>query len=279
MEFIRSDSGLEARDLFYSKVLVYVEGYSDIPFYEEVLQGYNYHLKALSGNNECEKLITSLVDKNHPYVVILDGHYEALEPIQSQHSRVVLLDRHSYENYLIEEEPIKQFCRDRARSKDSVDEPLSSNKFQRVLKDTKIKFKDLLVLDVAHQRSNTGQKTFFQNPDRFFKIDFRDNEIQKQCAAAAKNINIESLNEAKILVEEFLKERRCIDLLPGHFAFGIIRRLISNIIGKSISNDEIRLYLSRIIWRLVKSRDHNSLKKRLLRAVQEVERIRDSNSN
>ena len=31
MEFIRSDSGIENRDLFYlPKILVYVEGYSDI---------------------------------------------------------------------------------------------------------------------------------------------------------------------------------------------------------------------------------------------------------
>ena len=41
MEFIRSDSGIENRDLFYRpKILVYVEGYSDIPFYQEILQNY-----------------------------------------------------------------------------------------------------------------------------------------------------------------------------------------------------------------------------------------------
>ena len=280
MEFIRSDSGIENRHLFYRpKILVYVEGYSDIPFYEEVLQNYNYHLKARGGDEECKKLGTALIEKDLPYVVILDGHYDILEHTRTQHRRIVLLHRHSYENYLFEEQPIMQFCRDRAHSEDSLEEPLASGEFTDFVENIKIKFKDLLILDVAHQRSKTEQKTFFRTPDRFFKADFQDNEIQKQHATAAKNIGTESFDEAKNLVEKFLKERRCIDLLPGHFAFGIIRRLISNMVGKSIPNDEIRTYLSRVIWRLVKTRDHNSLRRRLRNAVREVQRMQQINNS
>ena len=67
MEFIRSGSGIENRDLFYRpKILVYVEGYSEIPFYEEVLQNYNCHLKARDGDKECEKLVGALVNKDLP---------------------------------------------------------------------------------------------------------------------------------------------------------------------------------------------------------------------
>ena len=280
MEFIRSDSGIENRDLFYfPKILVYVEGYSDIPFYQEVLQNYNCHLKARGGDQECKKLAESLVEKDLPYVVVLDGHYEILERTRSQHRRIVFLHRHSYENYLLEEEPITQFCSDRSRSEDSLEEVLANSEFTDFIEDIEVKFKDLLILDIAHQRSKTGQKTFFRNPDRFFRANFRDDQIQKQQATATDDIHTQSIDEAKNLVEKYLTEHRLIDLLPGHFAFSIIRRLISNTIGTSIPNEEIRPYLSRVVWRLVKTRDHESLKRRLRRAVREAGKIQQAQSS
>ena len=64
-----------------------------------------------------------------------------------------------------------------------------------------------------------------------------------------------------------------------HFAFSIMRRLISNTVGKSVSNDETRLYLSKVVWQLVKTRDHKSLKRRLRQAVREAEKIRQVNNS
>ena len=279
MSFSRTPSGLSAEYLFYQEILVYVEGHTDIPFYNAILQNYNCRVKSKNGKPECEKLARFLGQDNYPYVVILDGHYDILVRARSQHRRVILLHRHSYENYLFEEEPIKQFCRDRVPSEDSLEEPLASDEFKDFAEDIEVKFKDLLILDVAHQRSKTGQKTFFQTPDRFFNIHFHDDQIQKQQEAAAEGIDIESTDNAKNLVEKYLRDHRLIDLLPGHFAFGIMRRLISNVVGKSISNDEIRLYLSRVVWQLVKTRDHNSLKRRLRRAVREAEQIHQANNS
>ena len=279
MSFSRTPSGLAAEYLFYSEILVYVEGHTDIPFYDAVLEKYNCRIKAKNGKPECEKLATLLEQNEFPYVVVLDGDYEILERTRSRHRRIVLLHRHSYENYLLEAEPIKQFCGDRVRSEDSLEEPLASEEFINFTEKIKVKFKDLLITDVAHQHSKTGHGTFFRNPDRFFNQGFRDDQIQKEQATAAQNIDSESVNEAKTLVGDFLRGHRCIDLIPGHFAFGIIRRLISNKVGRSISNDEIRLYLSRMVWRLVKTRDHNSLKRRLRSAVREAEKIRQAQSN
>ena len=247
MSFSRSPSGLAAEYLFYQEILVYVEGHTDIPFYNAILPNYNCRIKAKNGKSECEKLATFLGHDNYPYVVILDGHYDILKSTHSQHRRVILLHRHSYENYLFEEEPIKQFCRDRVPSEDSLEEPLASDEFKDFAQNIEVKFKDLLILDVAHQLSKTGQKTFFQTPDRFFKAHFQDDQIQKQQEAAAEGIDIENFDGAKNLVEKYLGNHRLIDLLPGHFAFGIMRRLISNTVGKSIPNDEIRLYLSRVV--------------------------------
>lgn len=280
MSFSRSPSGLVAEHIFRkTKTQVYVEGPTDITFYDAVLQEYDCRIQSKGGRPECDKLIEKLVEKDLPYVVILDGHYDILENIQNQHNRVVLLHRHSYENYLIEEEPIKQFCRDRARSKDSLAEPLTSTKFQKFLEDTEIKLKNLFILDVAHQRSKTGCKTFFRNPDDFFKTGFQEDEIQKQEEAASKKIQTQSIDEAKTVIEKSLEERRCIDLLPGHFALGIIGCLINDTISKRVKKEEIRLYLSRVVWQLVKTRDHDSLKRRLRNAVREVEKIRQAQSN
>ena len=276
MSISRTPSGLKAGRSFYQKAIVYVEGPSDVPFYCEVLRGYNCHIKLQYGKEEGKKLVAALKQGNPPYVVILDGDYEILERSRSKHRRVILLHRYSFENYLFEEEPIEQFCRDRTPSEDRL-EKLAS-RFQKIVEDTELKFKELIVLDVAHQRSNTGYDVLPNKPDRFLKpgksVNFRDDQIQQRCEeAAAQCIDRQSIDNAKALVEKFLKKRRFIDLLPGHFAFGIMRRLIIYTIDRSISEDDVRVPLSREVWGLVKTDDHNSLKRRLRRAVREAEKI------
>lgn len=283
MEFIRSDSGIKNRYLLYfPKILVYVEGYSDIPFYEEVLQNYDYHLKARGGKKECEKLVTDIVEKDLPYVVILDGDYEILEHSRSQHRRIVWLHRHSCENYLLEENPIEKFRHYRAPLEDSLERLPSS--FKEIVEDTELNFKELLILDVAHQRAKTGYKVLPKGAEGFFvgsTADFEDSRIQERCSEATSRLDEQSIAEARILVRAFLENHRFIDLLPGHFAFSIIRRWINYTINvrQRILEEDMRIYLSTEVWRSVKTRDHNSLKTRLRRAVREAEQMRKSSSN
>ena len=277
MSFSRTPSGLKAGPSFYQKTIVYIEGPSDIPFYCEVLRGYNCHIKLQHGKEEGKKLVEALEQNNPPYVVILDGDYEILERARSQHRRVVLLYRYSFENYLLEKQPIEQFCRDRTHSEDSLAK--LANRFREVTEDTELKFKDLIVLDVAHQHSKTGYKVLPDKPNQFFKnrkkVDFLDSrKIQKRCTEAVQHIDSQSIDNAKILVEKFLRKRRFLDLLPGHFAFGIMRHLIISMVNqKNISNEDIRVYLSRVVWGLVETPDHNSLKRRLRRAVREAQKM------
>ena len=283
MEFIRTDSGIENRDLFYPKILVYVEGHTDFPFYEEVLQNHNYHLKSRGGKEECQKLVTTLVEKDLPYVVVLDGHYEILTRRRSKHRRLVLLHRHSCENYLLEEKPIEKFRHYRAPLEDSLERLPSS--FKEIVEDTELKFKELLILDVAHQSAETGYQVLPKAPDQFFAgprtSDFQDSIIQERGSEATLRINKQSIEEAKTLVQDFVKGHRFIDLLPGHFAFGIIRRWINHTVNirKRILEEDIRVFLSTEVWRSVNTRDHNSLKRRLRRAVREAEKIRQRSSN
>ena len=48
---------------------------------------------------------------------------------------------------------------------------------------------------------------------------------------------------------------------------------------KTILDDEIRVFLSVEVWRLVKTRDHDSLKRRLRNAVREAEKMRQINNS
>ena len=166
MAFSRTPSGSAAEYLFYKEILVYVEGYMDIPFYDAILQNYGCRIKVRGGKEECKKLAADLVKGNCPYVVILDGDYEILQRTRSYHRRVVFLHRHSFESYLFEKKAVEQFCRERVHLEDSLEE-LPSSKFEEVAEDTELKFKELIVLDIAHQRSSTGYDVLPNKPDRF----------------------------------------------------------------------------------------------------------------
>ena len=280
MSFSRTPSGLAAEYLFYKdKVLVYVEGYTDIPFYNAILQTYNCRIKTYSEETGYHKLLEVLVTDDPHCVIILDGHYEILTRRRSKHRRLVLLHRHSCENYLLEEKPIEQFRHSRAPLRDTLEKLPSS--FDEIVEDIELKFKELLVLDVAHQRAETGYKVFPKGADQFFAGHFQDSKIQERCSEATLCINEQSIAEARTLVQGFLKRHRFIDLLPGHFAFSIIRLWINHTVNvrHRILEEDLRVYLSTEVWRLVKTGDHDSLKKRLRRAVREAEQIRQANSN
>ena len=283
MSLSRTPSGLAAQYLFYKdKVLVYVEGHTDIPFYKIVLENYNCRIQAYSEEMDYHQLLEVLATDNPHCVVILDGHYEILTRRRSKHRRLVLLHRHSCENYLFEEELIEQFRYSRAPLRDTLEQLPSS--FSEILEDTELKFKELLILDVAHQRAKTGCQVVPKGAEQFFvgsTADFEDSRIQERCSEATLCIDEQSIEEARILVREFLENHRFIDLLPGHFAFSIIRRWINYTVNvrQRILEEDMRIYLSTEVWRSVKTRDHNSLKTRLRRAVREAEKIRQSNKS
>ena len=283
MSLSRTSSGLAAEYLFYKeKVLVYVEGHTDIPFYKIVLENYNCRIQTYGEEEDYDKLLEVLATDDPHYVVILDGHYEILTRRRSKHRRLVLLHRHSCENYLLEEKPIEQFRYSRAPLRDTLEKLPGS--FSEILEDTELKFKELLILDVAHQCAKTGYKVLPKGAEQFFvesTADFEDSKIQERCSEATLGIEEQSIDEARTLVQDFLGGHRFIDLLPGHFAFSIIRRWINHTVNvrQRILEEDLRVYLSTEVWRLVQTRDHESLKKRLRRAVREAEQIRQANSN
>ena len=274
MSFARSPSALTSEHLFYAETLVYVEGYTDIPFYETVLRNHNCRIKARNGKQECEKLATALLQRNYPYVVILDWDYEVLQRTRSKHRRIVLLHRHSFENYLFEDEPIQQFCRYR---RPTINFENLESRFRELVDKIELKLKRLIILDVAHQCSKTGCKVLPDTPERFFKprmsLDFQDEKIAELCTESTKVIDKQCFEDARVLVEEYLEQHRLVDLLPGHFAFAIITRLIIKTVRRSVFKQDIKVQLSTSVWDLVNTADHARLKRRLRRAVRNAQKM------
>ena len=285
MEFYRTPSGLSAEHLFHEKIRVYVEGKTDIPFYEAILHKYNCQIVAKNGKLKCKALATVLEDDDRPYLVVLDGDYEILRHRRSKHRRVILLHRYASENYLLEEAPVKKFCRHCTSLDDTSKEALTSEEFTDFIEEVETQFKDLLILDVVRQRLKIGESSFFKKPDRFYREDFIEDQIQKVRKAAKKKLQEkaaeklqERIVEAKDWVEQYLKDHRFIDILPGHFALELVRRLVYNTVNRNVTTAETQLYLSITVWRLVDTddhRDHRSLKRRLQRGAREAERIRE----
>ena len=144
-----------------------LRGHTDIPFYSEVLQNYRCRIKSKKGKPECETFATLLEQGNYPYVVVLDGDYEILEYSHSPHRRIVSLHRHSFENYLLEEDPIEKFRHYRAPLEDSLDRLPSS--FREIAEDTEQKFKELINFRCGTSaRKNGHLRCFRKSPDEYF---------------------------------------------------------------------------------------------------------------
>lgn len=286
MTFQRTDSGLIGKYLFYREPLVWVEGHTDIPFYERILRDYPCQLEPAGGKGECQKLATALLENDYPYVVVLDGDYDILEKTRSIHRRVVILHRHSNENYLFEKEPVEKICCNYVNV--GGGEELVGNTFEETLEFIKSELIDLTILDVAHYRADTGREVLPSRIEPLLKpqkeLAFSQDEIERRCTECQDSIHQENVNEAKALVMKFLEQRRLVDLLPGHLVFGILRRLIIKVIKRktgrkpNIDDAAIRSLLSMEVWSLVQSSDHRSLRRRLRQAVREAQKKREGQS-
>jgi hypothetical protein len=284
MPFQRTDFGLINKYLFYKEPLVWVEGPTDIPFYERITRSYSCQLEPAGGKEECKKLAKALLQKDHPYVVVLDGHYDILERKRSSHRRLVTLQRHSSENYLFEKETVEQVCRSCAKI-GSGDE-LIGDTFEALISVIQSDLIDLVILDIAHCRASTGRDVLPPKIEPLLEsqkvLAFSHKRIKRCCTECQDAIAQEQVDEARALVVKFLEQRRLVDLLPGHLVFGILRYLIINTVRHKtkrkphIDDDGIRVLLSAEVWSLTKNHDHESLKRRLRQAIREAQKQRQN---
>lgn len=282
--FNRTLSGKIAKYLFYKEPLIWVEGVSDIPFYSNLVSGINCHIEAADGREDCQNLIEALIDNNLPYLVVIDGHYEMLTRVRSRHRRVVLLQRHSIENYLFEQQIINIV----ACQYSSIEPPrdISSVIITKLEQHLEKELHKLLVLDIALVDASPGQTVF---PDSHLPIHDTRNPVQlsrHRIIDLQKSygglVSQEEIDSAESMLENYLKQHRFVDVLKGHFVFGIIRDLFVNIVtdttgnSPNIDNRGLLLILSGAVWAMKPHKDHESLYRRLRRALRESQYLRMS---
>lgn len=296
MNFDRTDLGKINKYLFYQDPVVWVEGPDDIPFYEHGLITDSCVFIPAGGKNECIKLASAIKKYGLPYIVVLDGHYEILRRKRTGHRWIVILGRHSIENYLFEKDLAQHVCYDyiclkigntlgKSAELDELSKGVGDD-FDRLLSYIESQLSNLVVLDVANCMKKTGCDVL---PD---KIDplcqsgnnmiFLEGQIAEYCNKAKNKVSQQDIDDAESLISDFCKYKRFIDIVPGHLVYGILRRFIKNTIkrntGKSISIDDegMMLLLTAKAWLVVKNRDHESLKRRLRKALTEVRKVRQS---
>ena len=198
--FSRTLSGKIAKFLFYSEPIVWVEGPTDIPFYDIILGDIPCRIEVAGGKIESRKLADALVEDELPYVVIMDGDYMILERQRSWHRRIILLHRHSSENYLFENEALLAIFRRYAGANDNFDSV--SRQWTKLLEQIEDELREMLILDIAHVREATPNAAIPSSPEALFEtlswpIQFSPSRVHHYCSECKAQIN-----EAQIALAE-----------------------------------------------------------------------------
>lgn len=282
MRFTRTLSGLISKYLFYDVPLIWVEGREDIPFYNNILKNIDCRMESAGGKGECFKLAFEIINNDFPFIVILDGDYDILLTNRNKHRRVVILHRYSFENYLFEKDAIERVCMNYTRTCDGKD--ISCENFNNIRDLIEREMRELVVLDVAHTLNNTEHKVL---PDRIeplldchIKLTLNKDLVENICESKRKKIDVKKIEKAEKLIDTYTLKRRFVDLVKGHLIFSFIRLLLINSITQkagrrpNIDNIGLLVLLSSEVWNSYCSADHESLSRRLKRAVKEVSIIR-----
>lgn len=282
MIFQRTDSGLKAKYLFYREPLIWVEGREDITFFSQIIG--NHKIQAAGGKPNCLKLIDNLLKNNGAYVVVLDGDYDILEAIEEPHRCVIILERYSSDNYLFEKQPLEKVCRGYCSA--SSNGELIGDKFEKLVQHLNDELSELLALDVANHRCNTGLCVCPQRVESLLNqptgITIAQNRVESICATSRARLDPEEVDRARALVEQYIYNRRIVDILRGHLTFSIIRQLFIYLVKKetgrkpNIDNDGLRFLISLHVWSGTLSSDHKKLKRKLFSAIKEAEKLRES---
>lgn len=269
MSFTRTPGGLAEKWRFHQVPTIWVEGPTDIFFYEPITEKIPCRMEAFHGSNNAEALIKSLVDHDYPYLVILDGDYEILKQARSPHRCVLILARYSFENFLWERDPVNRACLRHARCGESKD--LAGAEMERVAKHLKKELLHVVALDIAARRSPSPPAVL---PDAMDQLalnnsgpDLDPAKIAAVIATVEPQLDPAQVTAAKADVRSFLANRCITHLLKGHFILGILRRLFLRAaenesgIKSSLPPDSFTQILAEMVWRRSQSDDHKRLKR------------------
>ena len=279
--FTRTPAGMVGSRFFYSTPVVWVEGPTDIYFYEPITGGLNCSLKPFYGYSNARALIDGLLDGDYtyPYAIILDGDYSILAPRRSKHRWVIVLKRYSFENYLWERESLNRSCLKHAQCGEMMD--VLGKDFSQIETDIETKLRPLVELDIAARRSDPSPDVLPKGIDQLLTHPERPEICPHKSAQliekVAPQLNDDVLEKAKKDVDSFLKNRLFTHLLNGHLLFGILQRVFTQVTtgvrGKKVilNNDGICQLLAEMVWRSMPSSDHKLLRRKLVTVIKEIQ--------
>jgi hypothetical protein len=281
-EFTRTKTGIVGKWRFYPIPTVWVEGPSDILFYEPILGDLGCRIEPFHGAENARALIDDLRQNSYPYAVILDGDYSILNSSARLHRNVVVLRKYSFENYLWEEGSINQACLRHAQCGEKEDR--IGPEFERLTQHLEESLSQLVTLDVAARKVNPAPKVL---PDKIELLlennqsHYLDrNKISIIICKVEKLLNEQDLSDARKQLDLFLKKYKLVDIIKGHILFGILRNLFVNISegirGKRVTvNDELLTQImAEMVWRRVPSDEHRKLKRKIRAVVRRIIELR-----
>jgi hypothetical protein len=278
MAFTRTPGGLAEKWRFHQVPTIWVEGPTDIFFYEPICESLKCRLEAFHGVENAEALVNGLVDHDYPYLVILDGDYRILKPARSPHRCVIVLARYSFENFLWEKEPVNQACLRHAQCGDKKD--LVATELDQVAKHLTSELLRAVVLDVAARRSPSPPAVLPDHIEQLLLHHSRPEidpaKVVKLVSSVEAHLDPKVVREAQEDVRQFLAARCITHLLKGHLVLGALRRVFlraaSNESGRNcqIPNDALTQLLADIVWRRAKSEDHRALKRKVRSVVRKL---------
>ena len=276
--FSRTSGGLAEKWRFHNVPTVWVEGPTDFYFYSPIAEELPCRFEPFHGRKNARALITSLKEKNDPYLVILDGDYYILQNARRHHRRVIVLSRYSYENYLWDPEIINRVCLRFAQcgeEKDIIKAPMLG-----AVEMLEKEFLRALILEVAARRMDPAPKVL---PDRIEvllenqrSVKLNLSRLKGLVREAEKTVDTSIEAEAKRDIEAFLKCNCITHIVRGHLLFGLLRQIFFQVANKErgarmSASDEVLLQMfSEAVWRFSREGDHKRLKRNFRTKLREL---------
>jgi len=278
MEFTRTRGGLVEKWRFYNVPTVWIEGPTDLFFYQPVVNEIPCRFEPFHGVKNSDALLDALLQHEYPYLVILDGDYTILGRRRRPHPHVLILSRYSYENYLWEPEAINSACLRHAGCGDNKDLVIAAmHSAQSMLEHLLL---PVLILDIAARQMESSPKVL---PDRIDCLlvgpKSANLEPERVEEILCQNNQLVDASMAKIAQEkvlDFLQKRPVTHLIQGHLLFGLLRRIFVQSANRergsnASAGDEALLQIfSDAVWLRCKSGDHAQLKRNLRTSLRNV---------
>ena len=268
MAFTRTPGGLAEKWRFHQVPTVWLEGHTDIFFYEPISYGLSCRFEPFHGSANARALISALKKHDYPYLVVLDGDYTILNPKRSPHRRVIVLPRYSYENLLWEPYAINMACLRHARCGDQKD--LTVSAMAQTVFMLKKEFQPALVLDVAARRMKSSPKVLPKGIESLLHgqnaVTFDPARLKAMVNKAQRTVDVKFIKEAHSSITSFLQDRCISHLIKGHLLFGLLMRIFVQAANKergsnsALTKDAALQMFSDAVWRYCKKGDHKRLK-------------------